>query len=720
MSLQDPDDITDAPLAHDAEDMPENPGESEIEDIRWCLGYLGFEADVRDNLANLLFSSWRGVTEISFDTLKEKIRSLERLPPDNPRSTFVPGYLQDKLYHFIYWARDQKLLGIEPPDIRITELTHARVRYAAERRDILKQYKEGIADSAQKEMKPGMFEDTPKGYVWLYEKLPAYLATFYGSMTLPLDYVIRKQTEPEIFDSAQASYDTFEAMAKHTVRLRGPAYRSDNNAVYSLITGLLPDHIVETLMPRNHRHTQDGRAVFMALSENFVQHHGEQAMQQAGEQILATLKYVDERQYSFSRFRERLLQAFTYLDWGNRKKSEQEKMDILLNKTEDAAALKYTHELVRTRRLQEPNFPFRTALYWFDSKITPFKTTKSNKNNRFKASETKSKNKKGGGKGKDPKFSKGKKGNHRKQPRIKWDDYVSQEEYDRMTNDQKLQLREKRQQRLARQQRLSSVTTDDQTVGSDVTTQLQSVVSQQRELTDVMTRALQQATASNQQPQATTNMGGRSAAAVAADERRDRQNCALTVSERRTVSLTRASPMEQRSYLPHKWGRIELDTHADTFCAGANFVPLHFTQQVVDVSPYSEDYSPMKDVPIATVATLWTHPDTSEQFVLVVNEAIYFGDRLDHSLANPNQMRHFGVQVQDNPYSRDRLAITQDEHHIPLSIEGVTIYLDTCTPSQEELDTLTHITLTSDSQWDPHHVTLGAVHSAVEEEMKQE
>jgi hypothetical protein len=175
--------------------------------------------------------------------------------------------------------------------------------------------------------------------------------------------------------------------------------------------------------------------------------------------------------------------------------------------------------------------------------------------------------------------------------------------------------------------------------------------------------------------------------------------------------------LKPKKYSAGYIGNNELDTHADTFCAGKNFTPISFTGTLVDVSPYSSQYQPMKDIPIATVGTLWTHPQTKQDYILVVHEAIYFGDLLDHSLVNPNQLRHFGIQVSDNPYDHEHpLQISTDVCDIPLDINGTIISFQTRAPTDEELNSYPHIVLTSDHPWDPHNVVLGAVSRSVEEE----
>ena len=52
-------------------------------------------------------------------------------------------------------------------------------------------------------------------------------------------------------------------------------------------------------------------------------------------------------------------------------------------------------------------------------------------------------------------------------------------------------------------------------------------------------------------------------------------------------------------------GRSDLDSHADTCVAGSNTIPLRYTDQKVSVSPFIGEYQPIRDIPVATVATPW-------------------------------------------------------------------------------------------------------------------
>ena len=82
------------------------------------------------------------------------------------------------------------------------------------------------------------------------------------------------------------------------------------------------------------------------------------------------------------------------------------------------------------------------------------------------------------------------------------------------------------------------------------------------------------------------------------------------------------------------------------------------------------------------------------------------GDVFEHSLINPNQLRHFGVTVQDNPYDETEMHLeTEDgELVIPLQASGTTISVSTRTPTDRELQECPHVTMTSKKEWDPREL----------------
>ena len=144
-----------------------------------------------------------------------------------------------------------------------------------------------------------------------------------------------------------------------------------------------------------------------------------------------------------------------------------------------------------------------------------------------------------------------------------------------------------------------------------------------------------------------------------------------------------------------------------------NFALLSYTGCVCDVTLYNADHGHCeKNVPIVTGATSYTCQKTGQTYILVINEGLWFGPKLSHTLLNQNQIRFSGVSVHDNPFDPDSpLCIEHPDVTIPLDISGTNIYLDSRTPTQHELDTCPHIHLTSDAEWNPQTVHLASTQS---------
>jgi hypothetical protein len=162
---------------------------------------------------------------------------------------------------------------------------------------------------------------------------------------------------------------------------------------------------------------------------------------------------------------------------------------------------------------------------------------------------------------------------------------------------------------------------------------------------------------------------------------------------------------------PITTNQTELDSHADTSVAGANFRILFDTGEYATVHTFSSEKKPFDKIPIGTAATAWTDRN-GQTFILRLNQALLFGDRLDHSLLCPNQLRHFGHKVDDVPVQFDRDSThsillrsevaASNEVTIPLMLKGVVSYFTSHYPTTHELDTCPHLNLTSDAVWDPN------------------
>jgi hypothetical protein len=81
----------------------------------------------------------------------------------------------------------------------------------------------------------------------------------------------------------------------------------------------------------------------------------------------------------------------------------------------------------------------------------------------------------------------------------------------------------------------------------------------------------------------------------------------------------------------------------------------------------------------------------------------YAGYGKGHTIHSTAQIRAFGTQVHDTPRSQggQQRIITSEGYHIPLSYRSGLPYMDMRPPTDEELQQLPHIILTSDAVWDP-------------------
>ena len=77
---------------------------------------------------------------------------------------------------------------------------------------------------------------------------------------------------------------------------------------------------------------------------------------------------------------------------------------------------------------------------------------------------------------------------------------------------------------------------------------------------------------------------------------------------------------------------------------------------------YDTSIAPIENVPIVSAASAYDDVATGDTFILVFNNALYHGDKLDHSLINPNQVRAYGIPVWDNPFDHARgMSIDVDD-----------------------------------------------------------
>jgi hypothetical protein len=126
----------------------------------------------------------------------------------------------------------------------------------------------------------------------------------------------------------------------------------------------------------------------------------------------------------------------------------------------------------------------------------------------------------------------------------------------------------------------------------------------------------------------------------------------------------------------------------------------------------------MTNVPIITAATGYTST-TGFNYILIFPEDLYM-PKLTHSLFNPNQLRHFGTKVQDNPYNPKPMSVStfNDSFTACLQSKGTDIYLTTWAPTQADLESYPHIVLCSSKAWNPREVRFPGISNLEQEEIE--
>ena len=140
------------------------------------------------------------------------------------------------------------------------------------------------------------------------------------------------------------------------------------------------------------------------------------------------------------------------------------------------------------------------------------------------------------------------------------------------------------------------------------------------------------------------------------------------------MDVRRVAQVRIHSGVSPEFERTSLDSHADTSCASSNMAVLELTGEKVTVYPFSENLPAVQEVPIASVMTIWESSVTGEPWMLIIHEALYFGEKLKESLLCPNQIRAAGNLVKDAPIQFDATSThsisVPGQLDLPLELQG--------------------------------------------------
>jgi hypothetical protein len=96
----------------------------------------------------------------------------------------------------------------------------------------------------------------------------------------------------------------------------------------------------------------------------------------------------------------------------------------------------------------------------------------------------------------------------------------------------------------------------------------------------------------------------------------------------------------------------------------------------------------------------------SMEYLLVGDQMLWFGTLLPNSLINPNQIRAYGLTVNDDPFNTTRFfGIDTDQTVIPFDTTGTVVHFESRVPTEWEKTHLPIILITNE-EWNPSQEVL--------------
>ena len=141
-----------------------------------------------------------------------------------------------------------------------------------------------------------------------------------------------------------------------------------------------------------------------------------------------------------------------------------------------------------------------------------------------------------------------------------------------------------------------------------------------------------------------------------------------------------------------------IDRGANGGLAGADCVVIEPTTRKVDITGI--DNHQITNLPIVTAASLVETVD-GDQIIVLMNQYAYLGQ--GKTIHSSGQIEHYKNKVDDRSKAvggKQRI-VTLEGYVIPLKMQNGLTYMDMRAPTKTEIDSLPHVVLTSDLEWDP-------------------
>ena len=506
-----------------------------------------------------------------------------------------------------------------------------------------------------------------------------------GQCNFSLSYVIcNNTTADELEGDPEDTFETIDNYEEAIVPLVGPHFDIDNHMVFDSLKSRLLNGPAWTWI-QDFDSRRDGRSAWKALQAHYEGVGGQIRMKTAAYASIKWAEYKGAKNFDFDLYKKIHTQAHADLKQYGEPVPETKKVKDFLDGITDASLQPVKFTIAGFPNLMNN---FTEASNYIgqiidlnkknDAITRSVSAVFADGQNRLPDDAYKGRGRGSGGRGGRGGRGRGRgRGNGKAQNAGHW---ISSDEWASLPEKEKETIRNQRSQ-YATKRKLSAITT---AATEDLNDQDQGKATHQVDVSS----------AGDQMSRRNRNLIGQ-----VRSGRRYSIHSEETKEARVTSALHQGEP---------KVTNAELDSHADTVVAGSTCRILELTDKLCDVYPYSNNYEPIQNVPVAKVATAYDHQATGETFILIFGQALFMGDSMEHTLICPNQARFNGVVIDDvpkhlspNKSSTHSIFFPKENVRIPLQMNGVISCFQTPLPLEREIQDCRWLVITNDLPWEP-------------------
>ncbi len=347
--------------------------------FRAALGRIGFSAEAQNAVTDEGMGGIANITQLA-RLHKDQIKRVCKVLRDNEVPVSV---MAEQMFEAMrYWVKQR--LRLQQP-VASALFTEEVAEETAQRFAIAQDELAAKATDKEGLKMPDKFKHGTNFRVY-DEVMDTYLNQFLGVSNVPINYVVRKQDEPE----EDAVYENEAEEAVAIAPLVGDVFDIDNRRVYGIIKSLIIEGPAWAFITPTVDRAKDGRAAWLLLRD----HYGNESfmnrdIEEAYNQIDALHYKKEYANFSFEDFITQLTKHYNTLERNAEYVSEEKKVRDLLKKITDPT-LEAAKQAIRINPMYKQDFSL--AANFLSSSVTPLTKGRERTISSIKQQQNKQKN----------------------------------------------------------------------------------------------------------------------------------------------------------------------------------------------------------------------------------------------------------------------------------------------------------------------------------------